>query len=124
MLSTSTSTSTYVPNGLSTSTSTEIRYSSTASTSTKYSGPNPVWKGDDNEMPAYLKLLCAELHIVQHILLWFRYVDDGLTENMQDFNMIWYKSWNNSAAIALTGADEISILSAQDSDIRRQWSLL
>ena len=43
MLSTSTSTSTYVPSGLSTSTSTstEIRYSSTMSTSTKYSGPNP-----------------------------------------------------------------------------------
>ena len=46
----STSTSTYVPNGLSTSTSTEIRYSSTTSTtsttststSTKYSGPNPA----------------------------------------------------------------------------------
>ena len=35
----STSTSTYVPSGL--STSTEIRYSSTTSTSTKYSGLNP-----------------------------------------------------------------------------------
>ena len=54
MLSTSTSTSTYVPSGLSTSTSTstEIRYSSTTSTSTKYSGPNPalglselIWEG-------------------------------------------------------------------------------
>ena len=44
MLSTSTSTSIYVPSGLSTSTSmsTEIRYSSTTSTSTKYSGPNPA----------------------------------------------------------------------------------
>ena len=40
MLSTSMSTSTYVPSGL--STSTEIRYSCTTSTSTKYSGPNPA----------------------------------------------------------------------------------